>query len=364
MIRDIPRKVLLFLITLCLLTSSVSADPALLSFSSRLTTVYAGREYDLLSMLESPEPDEEYIFTSSDTGIAIVEGNILTVLGEGYSRITVSDPSGNTAQMYIRASSPRPARHALIVSEKNYDDGRVRVGAENTAYGLADALANLSFRQGTPFDTTVLIDAAGDDLASRINTAFGSSSDDDVNLFYISCHGEIRDGEAVLVLHDGTCITVTLLERMLRGIRGRFLVMLDSCYSGSFIGKAAGYEYARSAANAFIASPLVSGRYLVLCSCGFEQESYRMSNSSAVAEENMSTIFARSFCEGLGWDLIRDARVSLRADTDEDGIVTFTEIQVYTRRRVGFHLAGTGAEQTVVCLPEINEYPFFARQSG
>ena len=182
--RDILRRALLCLFALSLCIGAQADEDMPLSFSSRLTTVFVGREYDLLALLEGTRQDGAYDFSISDPSIAQIRGSMMMILSEGYARITAGDSSGNTATMYIRASSAIPSRRALIISEQNYDDGRVRIGAENTARGIEDALSNLSYRQGTPFETTVSIDVDGENVGSVINAAFQGSTDDDVNLFY------------------------------------------------------------------------------------------------------------------------------------------------------------------------------------
>jgi len=174
--------------------------------------------------------------------------------------------------------------------------------------------------------------------------------------------GGTIDGEPQLLLHDGTSVSVRALEAMLRNIPGRVVVLIDCCQSGAFIGSAASALYAESAAAIFTDSPLLNGKYLVMTSCGAEEDSYRISDTGENTEADMSTVFARALCEGLGWDLDNDRSVSLRADNDRDGAVTFTELWLYTRRRVYYHLSGTGVSQTVMAWPDINESPLFTRQ--
>ena len=66
----------------------------------------------------------------------------------------------------------------------------------------------------------------------------------------------------------------------------------------------------------------------------------------------MSTAFARSVCEGLGWDMTQDRACELKADFDLDGRVTLFELYAYTRTRVGFYLYANPAHiQTVELYP-------------
>ena len=357
-------RALVWLLVACLFYTAAPAEEVPLRFTALVLEAPVGARIDVSEYLEGlPDNIQELSFSSSSPAVT-VDGSGLAIAHEaGTARITVRRGDAE-ASILIRAYSEDIARRALIVSEQRYVDGRVRTGAVNTAQGLSDALNALRYRYGTPFEVTVRIDATQGELASLIAEALGEAEEIDVSLFYISCHGEMLGGEPHLVLHDGSMLSVSDLEKMLRPVRGRVLVLIDCCSSGAFIGRAASRLLAQSAAQSFAESALVDGKYLVLTSCGADEDSYRISDSGETSESAMSTVFARAFCEGLGWDLNRDRSVSLRADRDRDGVVTFTEIWTYTRRRVFFHLSGTGAEQTVMAWPEVSEFDLFARQSS
>lgn len=332
-----------------------------LSFSAPLLEAYIGDRVDLLPLLSGAE-DLPVVFSSSDPSVVLTDENgSAEIVGAGRARITATVGAAS-AQLYIRAIAPVPARRALLLSEQRYDDGRTRTGAVNTVQGMSDMLGALRYRTGRPFDVTVQIDSTRESLAQAIESTFASAKPEDLSLFYISCHGEMIDGEPQLLLHDGTSVSVRALEAMLRNIPGRVVVLIDCCQSGTFIGSAASALYAESAAAIFTDSPLLNGKYLVMTSCGAEEDSYRISDTGENTEADMSTVFARALCEGLGWDLDNDRSVSLRADNDRDGAVTFTELWLYTRRRVYYHLSGTGVSQTVMAWPDINESPLFTRQ--
>lgn len=332
------------------------------AFSVTVLETYIGREIDLNEQLTGAQ-GEAFVFSSSNESVVQIDENgVASIVGEGRARVRAEAEDGRAAQMYIRAINPVPARRALLLSEQRYDDGRVRTGAVNTVQGLSDMLGALRYRTGTAFEITMQIDSSEEDLISAIESAFSGASEDDVSLFYISCHGEMIGGEPILLLHDGTPVAVRRLEQMLRGVKGRVIVLLDCCQSGAFIGSAAAKVYAESAAQVFTDSALLSGKYLVMTSCGADEDSYRISDTGENTEAAMSTVFSRALCEGLGWDLDNDRSVSLRADGNRDGAVTFTELWLYTRRRVYYHLSGTGVSQTVMAWPDVNEAVLFARQ--
>lgn len=340
-----------------------AGSPASFSFSVMLLDAYVGQEIDLRTQLTGNVDAQDITFTSSDSSVVrIGEGSLAVIAGEGSSLITAVAGDGQSAQMHIHATNATPARRALLLTERMYDDGRVRTGAVNAVQGISDMLSSLRYRTGTSFAVTVRVDNTEQSIRRAIHNTFGESQDGDIGLFYISGHGEIVNDEPCLLLHDGTTISVRLLEELLRPVRGRMIVLLDFCQSGSFIGSTASQLLVDSATNCFTNSALLNGKYLVMTSCGSDEDSYRLSDTGETNESAMSTVFARALCEGLGWDLDNDRSVSLRADTDRNGVVTFTELWLYTRRRVYYHLAGTGVIQTVMAWPEVNEADLFARQ--
>lgn len=351
---------LALLICLFLGLFASSAESVPFAFSQALIETYVGAELDLSALLTGGADGVQ--FAASDPAVlAIGEGGKATVVGEGRASASAQAADGRTASVSVISLNPKPARRALLLSEQRYDDGRVRTGAVNTVQGLSDMLGALRYRSGTNFEITMRVDNTEEDVLRAIQSAFEGAQEDDVSLFYISCHGETVNGEPCLLLHDGTALSVKRLEQMLRPVPGRMIVLLDCCQSGAFIGSAADALFAESAVACFSNTALLGGKYLVMTSCGAEEDSYRLSDTGENTEATMSTVFARALCEGLGWDLDKDRSVSLRADTDRDGAVSFTELWLYTRRRVYYFLSGTGAVQTVMAWPEINEADLFAR---
>lgn len=352
---------LTFLFPLC----SFAHESTPFRFALSVMEMYIGSELRLAEQLPAGVRDENILYASSDPSVAEVDSSgLVRIVGEGRAELTAETSDGRTAALSLRAVDPVPARRALLLSEQRYADGRMRTGAVNTVQGLSDMLGSLRYRSGTPFEITARIDSTPDDIRAAIDEAFAGSQEDDVNLFYIGCHGEMVDGEPCILLHDGSALSVRELEKMLRPVPGRMVVLLDFCQSGAFIGRSADPHFAQSALQIFSNTALLNGKYLVMTSCGADEESYRLSDSGENTENAMSTVFARALCEGLGWDLDKDRSVSLRADTDRDGAVTFTELWLYAKRRVYYHLSGTGAVQNVMAWPEMNEAELFARLLG
>jgi hypothetical protein len=109
------------------------------------------------------------------------------------------------------------------------------------------------------------------------------------------------------------------LRRMIRDIRGHFVLLLDFCKSGSFLSD-----------NALSRDGLY-----VMTSAAAEEDSNRMGGGR---EHNTATVFAQSLCEGLGFDIIKNNRAPMLADADMDRKVTFAELYQYAFKRVNERL--------------------------
>ena len=273
--------------------------------------------------------DQRVRYTSSHPEVARVspEG-VVTAVGEGECVITVSGAGGLTAHAHVLVRPRSPVYRALVMSEHRYQDGRTRIGAINTAQGMADALTH------NGYSVKLLLDSGYDEMKAAVEETFGDAREGDVCLFYINCHGKAEDGVGYFELHDGARITGAGLEALLRDVPGRVVVLLDFCQSGALL------RLGRWV------SPLMNGRYLVLTSASEGQDSYRMGDGGDASEAGMATVFARAVCEGGGWDLMRDRITFSRADANRNGEVTFEELRAYVSHRVKAILSGTGVTQS------------------
>lgn len=318
-----------------------------------------------LSVLFTPSNASEQgvKYTSSDESVVRVsDEGILTGVSKGSAVITaVSKDGGFTDTIEVRVQGIRPTYRALVVGEQNYPGG-VRVGGLNTAQGVADML-RAQVIDGASYEVHLQLDSTRRELLDGIDQAFSDAKNTDISLFYINCHGAYENGIAYLRLHDETHITVQQLEQMLRPVRGKVVVILDFCQSGSFIGAGGEFEkFSADVRQVFSGgTALTSGRYTVITSASADEDSYRRSFARGDDEDSTAAIMGRSLCEGAGWDIIYDRSVSLKADRNRDNCVTVQEIYDYTRRRVSHYLEGTGVMQTVHLYPEGDQTVIFGR---
>ena len=228
---------------------------------------------------------------------------------------------------------------ALCIANAHYDDGRVRIGGVNSAQGMFDCLSRCFGSQGS-FISAMSVDLDKAEMMQTITEYFSEAAQDDVSLLYITAHGGVQCGVSYLETRDGKRLYAGELEEALRGIPGRIIILIDACNSGGFTGSES--EFSELFSAAFALNSFASDKYFVLASCYLDENSYRVTAGST-GEKSVSTVFARSVCEGLGWDLISDHTTALKADINRDRRVSFAEITLYARRRALFYLSASPA---------------------
>ena len=319
-------------------------------------------------LLYSAEPEDV---------VQVDRRGVLRALKEGEATVTVRAQDGALSDALTVVVGPAPRRwRALLVGEQNYAStvATVRTGSVNSVSALRSMLESLSF-DGAKVQVQTRLDVSRDGVLAAVADAFSQAGDGDVNLFYITCHGEYAGGMTRFEMYDGSVLTAAELASALRAVKGEWVVLIDCCGSGGAIGHRGGTEDFLKGIDAVFTGqvgPAVmdTSRFHVLASAALEQDSYRLSFSREAAESDMATVFARAVCEGGGWSLERSARAAMRADADYDGRVTLHELAAYAARRVMWYLrltgqltnAGVDYVQTVRAWPEGDGTVVFERK--
>lgn len=311
--------------------------------------------------------DSSVRFESSNPSVAAVDENgMVQALSEGSTVLRVVTRDGEySARLELRVTQPLPLYRALVLGEQRYTspDRSARVGAVNTAQGVADLLKQQSY-EGQTFSVTMRLDSTYREFMEALGETFENAEPTDISLLYMNCHGGFSGGNAWLELHDGTRITPIQLEKALRRIPGRIILMVDCCDSGGFISR----DAARSFNNAMVQSfargagtSFIQGKYMLLTSAAASQDSYRTHPQDDASEASTATLFARSLCEAGGWDLIKDRATSMRADVDKNRSVSLYETFLYVRRRVRKYIGESGVEQDVQMYATDRDFLIFDR---
>ena len=296
------------------------------------------------------------------------EGGELAALAPGSTTVTASDSTGE-----IRDSvevTVLPAEHkyrALLVGEQRYPFGvnAERRGSENSVNALAGLLNSGRFER-TRYEVRTEGDLSRAELIAAIREQFGAAVQGDTSLLYVTCHGNYTGGMSFLELSDGSTLSARDLERELRRVRGDVVVLIDCCGSGGAIGAASErVDFARGLTGAFSGAAIRGSRYRVLCSAGLDEDSFRLAFNNDSGASVMTTVFARSLCDGAGWDIDRNSRGTMGADRNYDGAITLDELAEYMSGRVDWYLdlaselTGERYRQGVHLYPEGDPFVLF-----
>jgi len=163
----------------------------------------------------------------------------------------------------------------------------------------------------TKINTLVDWDATKEATLEGITTTFAGADDNDVSYFYWNGHGG-----ASIEPHIGpsdidpqnmkeTWISVHELEKRLSAVPGTKVVILDTCFSGGFIGR--GFK-----------DLLISDDFQVITSSRGSEVSYEI--------DWVPEPYAY-----FTWAVYRGCRKDMLADKNEDGIVNLKELHEYVQ---------------------------------
>lgn len=189
-------------------------------------------------------------------------------------------------------------------------------------------------------------EATKNNILQEIAYTFSEADDDDVSYFYFGGHGDRNEDVSYLCPTDMTSsvnskISVNELEEALGIIPGTKVVIIDSCYSGGFIGKAGNRDefpdkafrsFNEDMIKIFSSEPNVENRerdlltadcYKVLTSCSYNQ----ISHAFCSFEGNTIGVFTVALLEGCGYDYFP-------ADLDDNGEITIEEAYLYVKDKI------------------------------
>ena len=249
-------------------------------------------------------------------------------------------------------------RRALVLGETS-----TRAVPIEDVNAMEKAFSNQNFSEVVRFP-----DKTKAEIIAKMEELFKSSSESDVNYLYLTCHGG-EDGK-IAIGSDKTSFSGWELASILKQYKGKFVVMLDCCYSGKIIDvgksdeKAVSNSEERFDEQAFLAGfstgdpaskngEMLDSKFLVLCASWKGEKSY-----SAVGVGSLAT---RYWAMGTGWDPLQNRMISPMADTNTNGKITLEELYQYSYPLVLEDASQIHEEQHVSVYPENSQFVLFQK---
>ena len=249
-------------------------------------------------------------------------------------------------------------RRALVLGETS-----TRAVPIEDVNAMEKAFSNQNFSEVVRFP-----DKTKAEIIAKMEELFKSSSESDVNYLYLTCHGG-EDG-TIAIGSDKTSFSGWELASILKQYKGKFVVMLDCCYSGTIIDvgksdkKVASKSEEKFDEQAFLAGfstgdvaskngEMLDSKFLVLCASCKDEESY-----SAVGVGSLAT---RYWAMGTGWDSLQNRMISPMADTNTNGKITLEELYQYSYPLVLEAASQIHEEQHVSVYPKNSQFVLFQK---
>ena len=301
-----------------------------------------------------------YLNTSGvmQTGLQTIEGKQYYLADSGAMQTGWHNIGDDT--YFFASSGARQTinRRALVLGETS----TIEVPIEDVN-AMEKVFSNQNFSEVVRFP-----DKTKAEIIAKMEELFKSSSESDVNYLYLTCHGG-EDG-TIAIGSDKTSFSGWELASILKQYKGKFVVMLDCCYSGKIIDvgksdeKAVSNSEERFDEQAFLAGfstgdpaskngEMLDSKFLVLCASWKGEKSY-----SAVGVGSLAT---RYWAMGTGWDPLQNRMISPMADTNTNGKITLEELYQYSYPLVLEAASSSNKEQHVSVYPENSQFVLFQK---
>ena len=301
-----------------------------------------------------------YLNTSGvmQTGLQTIEGKQYYLADSGAMQTGWHNIGDDT--YFFASSGARQTinRRALVLGETS-----TRAVPIEDVNAMEKVFSNQNFSEVVRFP-----DKTKSEIIAKMEELFKSSSESDVNYLYLTCHG--REDGTIAIGSDKTSFSGWELASILKQYKGKFVVMLDCCYSGTIIDvgkpnkKVASKSEEKFDEQAFLAGfstgdvaskngEMLNSKFLVLCASCKDEESY-----SAVGVGSLAT---RYWAMGTGWDPLQNRMISPMADTNANGKITLEELYQYSYPLVLEDASKIREEQHVSVYPKNSQFVLFQK---
>lgn len=367
----------------CSFTLTVKAPKVTgLSLSPASAGLKVGESLTLSPVVTPANADQRVRYKSSNVKIASVnDSGVVTGISQGTATITVTSWDKKKKATCTVVVQDTVAQRGIAIVECSGTNGTYTspdqiVGEALAANANLNGMAGLFKKQGIVAST--LKNPASKEAAKQaIRSALAGADSDDVSYVYLHGHGGVLYDQHYIALSPnctsaGSMLSASELRSLLDGIPGTKVVILESCYSGSVIGKgedtfAQGFVDEFTAGGAMSKSGELAGsNYYVMCSTVGSAESWNFYNYKMLGKKKFTgSVFTYGLAKGAGWDIVSDKGVTAAADTNKDKLVTLAELSLYSQNIVNqgiqTYCANEGRyfTQRIAVYPANSAYPVF-----
>lgn len=322
--------------------------PTAVRLNKTQLNLQVGKSYALKPAFSPANTNKKSIkWTTSDKNVATVDKNgKVKGIKSGSAVITATAANGQTARCTVQVTRKGVAYRALLIGNSNYAGQNFLDGPQNDVRDMQAMMKTQKYQNERFRQISVCQDLTGDQMRQEIKKLYTSGiQKNDVTFFYFSGHGLSYEGTSYLVGLDADvstsgAISVDELRRLLDPIPGKVVVILDSCYSGGFIGKgkaqsAAGYnQQVLSAFEESAKANLATSKYTVITACRGNQLSVSMGLPDAEGNVKAVGLASALLMEGAGYNCMSGSSIKQYADTNRDKKITVSECVKYVRKNV------------------------------
>ena len=301
-----------------------------------------------------------YLNTSGvmQTGLQTIGGNEYYLNTSGAMQTGWQNIGDDT--YFFASSGARQTinRRALVLGETS-----TRAVPIEDVNAMEKVFSNQNFSEVVRFP-----DKTKAEIIAKMEELFKSSSESDVNYLYLTCHG--GENGKIAIGSDKTSFSGWELASILKQYKGKFVVMVDCCYSGKIIDankpnkKVASKSEDRFDEQAFLAGfstgdvaskngEMLDSKFLVLCASWKGEKSYSLVGIGSLA--------TRYWAMGTGWDSLQNRMISPMADTNTNGKITLEELYQYSYPLVLEAASSSNKEQHVSVYPENSQFVLFQK---
>lgn len=278
-------------------------------------------------------------FETSDESVASVDINgIVTAVSAGDCEIRVSAGYGEYEQVQtvlVHVESAGDVKYrALIMGQFTVAGLETYLPFSTNSTSSVRRALSCSAIDGEKYETTYLgASPARDTVQSAIEYLARTADEDDVTVLYMLAHGHYNTktySGYYMSTTSGSIIKDTALISAVTQIPGHVVLVVCTCNSGE-IFRCGSLQAVMSNGGTYTTSR-GTGHLSVICSTTSGSSSFFNVNDPSVSYD----FFTRAFDQGIGWNIVAGAPMSMMADADADGSVTVGEIASFVPYRTQY----------------------------